>query len=52
MCSAFREAFPSPLRGGRTWAKPERGGGPGTEGAGVAARPRPLTALRPRDPHP
>src|SRR3954452_2095187 len=41
MCSAFREAFPSPLRGGRTRAKPEPGGGRWTEGAGIAALPLP-----------
>src|SRR3954469_11997868 len=41
MCSAFREAFPSPLRGGRTRAKPEPGGGRWTEGAGVAPPPPP-----------
>ncbi|HEX8662894.1 MAG TPA: substrate-binding domain-containing protein [Beijerinckiaceae bacterium] len=52
MCSAFRKAFPSPLRGGPTRPKAERGGGRGTEGAGVATRSLPYTALRPRDPHP
>src|SRR5829696_4599439 len=41
MCSAFREPFPSPLRGGRTRAKPEPGGGRWTEGAGIAALPLP-----------